>query len=116
MLGRVRLAQAGARAVGKASHVLQLMVDYAAQRKQLDKPIADFQLMQKMLADSVTEINSARLMVLHAAWIIDQRQSAGRRDFGPRHRSGGAGVWRYGFLQGSADRALLPRRSHLPYL
>lgn len=72
VLGRVRLAQVGARAVGKASHVLKLMVDYAAQRKQFGKPIADFQLVQQMLADSVIEINSARLMVLHAAWMIDQ--------------------------------------------
>lgn len=72
VLGRVRLAQVGARAVGKASHVLKLMVDYAAERKQFGKPIADFQLVQQMLADSVIEINSARLMVLHAAWMIDQ--------------------------------------------
>lgn len=72
VLGRVRLAQVGARAVGKASHVLQLMVEYAAQRKQFGKPIADFQLVQQMLADSVIEINSARLMVLHAAWMIDE--------------------------------------------
>lgn len=72
VLGRVRLAQVGARAVGKASHVLKLMVDYAAQRKQFGKPIADFQLVQQMLADSVIDINAARLMVLHAAWMIDQ--------------------------------------------
>ena len=72
VLGRVRLAQVGARAVGKASHVLKLMVDYAAQRKQFGRPIADFQLVQQMLADSVIEINAARLMVLHAAWMIDQ--------------------------------------------
>jgi len=72
VLGRVRLAQVGARAVGKASHVLQLMTDYAAQRKQFGQAIADFQLVQQMLADSVIDINSARLMVLHAAWMIDQ--------------------------------------------
>ena len=29
-----------------------------------------------MLADSVIEINSARLMVLHAAWMIDQGMDA----------------------------------------
>jgi acyl-CoA dehydrogenase len=72
VLGRVRLAQVGARAVGKASHVLQLMVDYAAERKQFGQPIADFQLVQQMLADSAIDINSARLMVWHAAWLIDQ--------------------------------------------
>lgn len=76
VLGRVRLAQVGARAVGKASHVLGLMVDYAAQRKQFGKPIADFQLVQQMIADSVIEVNSARLMVLHAAWMIDQGMDA----------------------------------------
>jgi acyl-CoA dehydrogenase len=76
VLGRVRLAQVGARAVGKASHVLKLMVDYAAQRKQFGKPIADFQLVQQMIADSVIEVNAARLMVLHAAWLIDEGQDA----------------------------------------
>lgn len=79
VLGRVRLAQVGARAVGKASHVLNLMVEYAGQRKQFGKAIAEFQLVQQMLADSVIEINSARLMVWHAAWMIDQGLDA--RDF-----------------------------------
>lgn len=79
VLGRVRLAQVGARAVGKASHVLNLMVEYASQRKQFGKAIAEFQLVQQMLADSVIEINSARLMVWHAAWMIDQGLDA--RDF-----------------------------------
>jgi acyl-CoA dehydrogenase len=76
VLGRVRLAQVGARAVGKASHVLQLMIDYASERRQFGQPIADFQLVQQMLADSVIEINSARLMVLHAAWMIDEGMDA----------------------------------------
>lgn len=70
-LGRVRLAQVGARAVGKASHVLELMTAYANDRRQFGQPIGNFQLVQQMLADSVIEINAARLMVLHAAWMID---------------------------------------------
>jgi acyl-CoA dehydrogenase len=72
VLGRVRLAQVGARAVGKASHVLELMTNYANERKQFGKNIGEFQMIQQMLADSVIEINSARLMVLHAAWMLDQ--------------------------------------------
>jgi len=76
VLGRVRLAQVGARAVGKASHVLDLMADYAQQRKQFGQPIANFQMMQQMLADSVIEVNAARLMVWRAAWMIDQGQDA----------------------------------------
>lgn len=70
-LNVVRLGQVGARAVGKATHVLELMTAYATQRKQFGKPIGDFQLIQQMLADSVIEINAARLMVLHAAWMLD---------------------------------------------
>lgn len=71
-LNVVRLAQVGARAVGKASHVLELMTDYANDRKQFGQRIGDFQMIQQMLADSVIEINAARLMVLHAAWMIDE--------------------------------------------
>ncbi len=76
VLGRVRLAQVGARAVGKAAHVLELTSDYAQQRRQFGQAIGDFQMVQQMLADSVMEINSARLMVLHAAWLIDAGREA----------------------------------------
>ena len=70
-LNVVRLAQVGARAVGKASHVLELMSAYADDRTQFGRPIAQFQMVQQMLADSIIEINAARLMVLRAAWMID---------------------------------------------
>jgi acyl-CoA dehydrogenase len=70
-LNVVRLAQVGARAVGKATHVLELMTAYANDRKQFGSRIGEFQMVQQMLADSVIEINAARLMVLHAAWMID---------------------------------------------
>jgi acyl-CoA dehydrogenase len=75
-LNVVRLAQVGARAVGKASHVLELMVDYANERKQFNTKIGDFQMVQQMLADSVIEINAARWMVYHAAWLLDQGHDA----------------------------------------
>jgi acyl-CoA dehydrogenase len=71
-LNVVRLAQVGARAVGKASHVCELMVGYANDRKQFGQKIGDFQMIQQMLADSVIEINAARWMVYHAAWMLDQ--------------------------------------------
>jgi acyl-CoA dehydrogenase len=75
VLGRVRLAQVGARAVGKASHVLNLMTEYANERQQFGMAIGTFQMVQQMLADSVIEINAARLMVLHAAWLLDTGQN-----------------------------------------
>lgn len=71
-LGRVRLAQIGARAVGKSVHVLKLANDYARERRQFGRPIGEFQMIQQQLADSVIEVNAARLMVLRAAWEIDQ--------------------------------------------
>ena len=75
-LNVVRLAQVGARAVGKASHVLELMVEYANDRKQFGQKIGDFQMIQQMLADSVIEINAARWMVYNAAWMLDQGMDA----------------------------------------
>jgi acyl-CoA dehydrogenase len=71
-LNVVRLAQVGARSVGKATHVCELMMDWAAERKQFDTRIGDFQMVQQMLADSVIEINAARWMVYQAAWMLDQ--------------------------------------------
>ncbi|MCW5664267.1 MAG: acyl-CoA dehydrogenase family protein [Piscinibacter sp.] len=75
-LNVVRLAQVGARAVGKASHVLELMTAYAAERRQFGQRIGDFQMVQQQIADSVIEVNAARWMVLHAAWLIDQGHDA----------------------------------------
>jgi acyl-CoA dehydrogenase len=75
-LNVVRLAQVGARAVGKASHVLEMMVDYANDRRQFGKAIGEFQMVQQMLADSAIDINGARLMVLQAAGMIDRGQDA----------------------------------------
>lgn len=71
-LNVVRLAQVGARAVGKASHVLALMVDFANQRQQFNTKIGDFQMIQQQIADSVIEVNAARWMVYQAAWMLDQ--------------------------------------------
>lgn len=71
-LGRVRLTQVGARAIGKATHLLNLMTNYANERRQFGAPIGTFQLIQEMIADSAIEINAARLMLLRAAWEIDQ--------------------------------------------
>lgn len=71
-LNVVRLAQVGARAVGKATHVLEMMVDFANQRQQFNTKIGDFQMVQQQIADSVIEVNAARWMVYQAAWMLDQ--------------------------------------------
>ncbi|TPG22949.1 acyl-CoA dehydrogenase family protein [Variovorax guangxiensis] len=68
----IRLAHIGARAVGMASRVLEMMRTYASERKQFGQPIGDFQMVQQMIADSATEIFATRMMVLNTAWELDQ--------------------------------------------
>ena len=68
--GRLHIA---AVCVAAAERMLADTLRYAMERKQFGQPIADFQLVQAMLADSKTEIYAARCMVLDAA----QRRDAG---------------------------------------
>lgn len=75
-LGRVRLGQVGARAVGKATKILDLAIEQARERRQFGKAIGEFQLVQKMIADSVIEINAARLLLWNAAAAIDAGRDA----------------------------------------
>ena len=75
-LGRVRLAQVGARAVGKATLVLEKTIAYAKERRQFGQPIGDFQMVQQMIADSIIEVNCARLLLHRAAFEIDAGRDA----------------------------------------
>jgi alkylation response protein AidB-like acyl-CoA dehydrogenase len=45
---------------------------YALERKQFGQAIANFQAIQWMMADSHTELDAARLLVLRAAWLKQQ--------------------------------------------
>jgi hypothetical protein len=62
--GRIGIA---ALAVGIARGAFEQAVAYAKSRTQFDQPIANFQAVQWMLADSAVEIDAARLLVLRAA-------------------------------------------------
>ncbi len=68
--GRIHLA---AVCVGAAERILEEALRYAMQRRQFGQPIADFQLVQAMLADSKAELYAARCMVIDAA----RRRDAG---------------------------------------
>src|SRR6185369_742180 len=68
--GRLHIA---AVCVAAAELMLADALRYAMERKQFGQAIAEFQLIQAMLADSKTEIYAARCMVLDAA----QRRDAG---------------------------------------
>ena len=67
--GRLHIA---AVCVGAAERMLADSLAYAMQRQQFGQPIADFQLVQAMLADSKAEIYAARSMVMDAARRRDQ--------------------------------------------
>jgi acyl-CoA dehydrogenase len=62
--GRIHIA---AICVGVAERMQRDALNYAIQRKQFGQPIAEFQLVQAMLADSQAEIYAARCMVIDAA-------------------------------------------------
>lgn len=67
-----------AMAVGRARRVFDMMVDYAAQRRQFGQPIGRFQGIGFQLADSVTEIDAADWLTLSAAWRLDKGLPANR--------------------------------------
>jgi len=62
--GRLHIA---AVCVGMAERLIADCVAYASERTQFGKAIADFQLIQAMIADSKTETMAARALVLEAA-------------------------------------------------
>jgi acyl-CoA dehydrogenase len=63
----------GAVCVGISERMLSDALRYAMERRQFGQPIAEFQLVQAMLADSKAELYAARCMVLDAA----RRRDAG---------------------------------------
>lgn len=72
--GRLHIA---AIAVGAAERVLDDSLRYAMERKQFGRAIAEFQLIQGMLADSKAEIYAAKCMVLDAARKRDEGLNVG---------------------------------------
>jgi acyl-CoA dehydrogenase len=57
---------------GFAERILDDMVSYALQRQQFGRPIAEFQLVQAMIADSKADLLAARGMVLEASRAHDR--------------------------------------------
>ena len=72
--GRLHIA---AVSVGAAERMLDDALRYAIDRKQFGQPIAEFQLIQAMLADSKAEIYAAHCMVLDAARKRDEGLNIG---------------------------------------
>jgi len=62
----------GALSVGLAQSSFEEARRYALERQAFGRPIAQFEAIQWMLADAATEIQAARFMVRHAAWLKGQ--------------------------------------------
>lgn len=72
--GRLHIAAA---CVGLAERIIDDMLDYAVARRQFGRPLADFQLLQAMFADSRADAYAARCMVLDAARKRDDGRDVG---------------------------------------
>ena len=83
--GRISVA-AGAVGVGQAA--LDAAVRYATERTQFGKPIASFQLVQELLADSAVDVKASRLLTHQVARMVD----AG---IGPKEYASDASVAKY---------------------
>lgn len=64
--GRIGIASL---ALGVGGAAIDYARRYTTEREQFGQRIADFQGIQFMLADTYTELEAARLLVLHAAWL-----------------------------------------------
>ena len=76
-LDRTR-APVGAAGVGVARTALEYAIDYAKTRKQFGKPIALFQNNAFKMAQMAIEINAARHLIWHAAWLLDEGKPCGK--------------------------------------
>lgn len=72
--GRIHHAM---RAIGMAERALALMVDRAHNREAFGGPLAEQGVVRDLIAQSRIEIDQARLLVLHTAWLIDQYGARG---------------------------------------
>ncbi|HEY4888318.1 MAG TPA: acyl-CoA dehydrogenase family protein [Candidatus Dormibacteraeota bacterium] len=76
--GRIHHAM---RWIGQEQRALDIMCERALQREAFGGLLAGKQVIQNFIADSVTEMAAARLMTLHAAWVMDQHgQQAARKE------------------------------------
>ncbi|MDG4830853.1 acyl-CoA dehydrogenase family protein [Solwaraspora sp. WMMD1047] len=86
-------------ALGIAERALRMAIDHANTRVTFGAPIATNQAIQWMIADSETELEAARWLVLRAAWTVDQGAD-------PRHASSMAKLYGAGMVNRVVDRVM----------
>lgn len=97
-LGPARLTHC-MRWLGAARRAMEYAVAYATARESFGKKLAEHQGVQWMVADSEIEMHAARLMIWHAAWLLDQGDKA-------RHETSMAKVFVAETVDRVVDRAV----------
>ena len=58
--------------VGDLQQVLEMTVDYAKERKQFDRPIGSFQVIQHYCSNMAIDVDSSRFVTYQAAWRVSE--------------------------------------------
>jgi alkylation response protein AidB-like acyl-CoA dehydrogenase len=58
--------------MGGAQQVLEMTIQYAKDRVQFDRPIGSFQIIQHYLADMSVDVDSSRVSLHKAAWMLSE--------------------------------------------
>ena len=74
-LGPGRITHA-MRWIGVMSRSFDLMLDYVGKRETRGRKLAEFESVQNAIADSYADIQTSRLLTLHAAWTLDRGTDA----------------------------------------
>lgn len=90
-------------ALGTAERALAMAIEYANTRETFGRPIGANQAIQWMIADSETELEAARWLVLRAAWEVDR---GGERATVSRHALALAKLYGAGMINRVVDRVM----------
>jgi len=74
--GRIGIGSLG---LGCGLAAMDYAIRYAKERKQFDQPITNFQAIQWMIAESCTELEAARLLLMNAAFTKEQGRPFARQ-------------------------------------
>jgi alkylation response protein AidB-like acyl-CoA dehydrogenase len=58
--------------VGYSQQMLEMTIDYAKERKQFDRPIGSFQIIQHYCSNMLTDVEGLRLSAYQAAWRLSE--------------------------------------------